>query len=441
MSRSLGIDRPTFLIGIVFVVACVLPVLAVRATGYYPPILAITLNAFFDSGHIDGHDSWQPIGDALRYLAAHKPDGLYQATYWHSADQFIYSPPSLVFCRLTQWPPLLDWTSPQSLNRAFRWVMFGAVILTVILFNEFYRVLGIGAPVPGRMERAARIAIPAGAALLFYPLMRGYWLGNVQTGLTFLLLLALLLWLRGHRIAVGACLGLICLFKPALAPILLWALLRREYRVIWGFFALVIPFGLASLWLFGWSVNADYLSLMSYLSKRGESYVASHSIGSLLNRAVFNGPNLLWDGSHSHIRYIAWIHWATTIAGLGFIGLALVGRRQDTPPGSWLDFAVALVCVTLASPVIYESHLGFTLPLFLMAGLMLARDGVSPPWMAWGLGVAYFLMTNFLEITDRLADTGFNFLQSYRLFSLIILLAILWRLRAGIGVRAASAAS
>ena len=408
ISRSLDIERPTCLIGIAVLFGAVLPVLVARATGYYPPILAMTLNAIFHGSHFDGHDSWAPIGAALRYLADHKPDGLYQATYWHSADQFIYSPLSLAFCRLTQWPPLLDWTSPESLNRFFRGVLAGNVILIAVLFNDFYRVLDIGTPAPGMRERAARILIPVGAALLFFPLLRGYWLGNVQTGLTFLIILSLLLWLRGHRASVGVCLGVVCIFKPALAPLLLWALLRREYRAIWGFLAFMVPIGLVSLWLFGWGVHADYLSLMSYLSGRGESFFASHSINSLLNRAVFNGPNLVWDGTPSHMRDIPCIRGATTITSLGFIALALVGRRQESPAASWLDYAIALLCVTLASPVIYEHHLGFTLPLFMMAGLMLAREAAASP-MPWVLGFAYFLMTNFLEITDESGEHRMEF--------------------------------
>jgi hypothetical protein len=431
LSRRLGIDRPTCLMGLAFLFACLLPIVIVKLTGEYPPVLAIALNALFDSTRINGHDSWRPIGDALRYLDSHPAEGLYQATYWQSENQFIYSPLSLVICRLTDWPPLLDWKSEASLNAAFRFVMFADIALMAVLFNDFYRMLRAGSRQPGRMELAARIVLPIAAGLLFFPLMNGYAVGNVQTGLTFLILLSLAFWLRGYQVASGVCLGLVCLFKPALAPIMVWALLRREYRLLAGFVGTGALVGLISLWMFGWGVHQEYLTLMSQLSRRGESFYGSHSINSLLNRAVFNGPNLVWDGTHSRIAFIPWIHYATSIAGLCFIGLGLLGRRQDTTIGSVLDYVIALLCIHLASPVLYEHHIAFTLVLFMLAGVMVGRDAAAPGWMLWALGIGYFLMANFLEVTDRLAQTPFNFLQSYRLFSCLILLLILWRLRAG----------
>lgn len=437
LSRRLGIDRLTCLLGLGFVFGCLLPVLIVRLTGTYPPVLATALNALFDSARINGHDSWRPIGDALRYLDSHPAEGLYQATYWQSADQFIYSPLSLVICRLTQWPPLLDWKSDVSLNAAFRFGMFADIALMAVLFNDFYRLLRAGSRPPGRLELAARIILPIAAGLLFFPLMNGYAVGNVQTGLTFLILLSLLFWLRGYQIAAGVCLGLVCLFKPALAPIMVWALLRREYRLLAGFIGTGAVIGLISLWMFGWGVHQEYLNLMSQLSRRGESFYGSHSINSLLNRAVFNGPNLVWDGTHSKIAFIPWIHYATSIAGLCFIGLGLFGRRQDSVAGSFLDYAIALLCIHLASPVLYEHHIAFTLVLFMLAGVMLGRDAAAPRWMLWALGIGYFLMANLLSVTDRLADTHLNVLQSYRLFSCLILLFILWRLRAEDGGPAA----
>jgi hypothetical protein len=427
-SARFSLRRATFLLGTGLMIACLLPILAMGFAGWHPTGILVTLRSLFRANHA-GSDSWVPIGNAMRYLSAHGPNGLYEATYWHADSQFIYSPLSLVFCRLTQWPPLLDWTSPVSLNR-FSWLLLFATIAAVaVLFNELYSKLDDQAVAVSYEERTARVAIPVGAALLFYPLMWGYYLGNVQTWLTFWMVLSLLFWWRGHRIGVGICLGLVCIFKPALAPLILWALLRREFRVVAGFLGIVVGFGIASLWMYGLRLHLDYLNLMSYLSRRGESYYASHSINSLLNRAIFNGPNLQWDGTHSHIAYVPWVHGVTVITSLALIALALVGRRQHDVIASWLDYAVALLSVTIASPVVYDHHVAFTIVLFLVAGLLLCRDRHTHPAMLWLFGISYALTTNFLEITDRLAGSHFNFLQSYRLFSLLILLAVLHKLR------------
>jgi alpha-1,2-mannosyltransferase len=185
----------------------------------------------------------------------------------------------------------------------------------------------------------------------------------------FLIILSLLLWLRGYRYGVGVCLGLVCIFKPTCTPILLWALLRREYSVLLGFLVIVIPFGVASLIMFGFGVHWEYWHLMAYLSRRGESAFGSSSVNSLLNRAIFNGPNLEWDGTHSHIQYVPWIHYATMATAVCFAGAALIGRRQSCPVASWIDYCIALLSFTIAASVVYEHHLAFTVVVFMVAGI------------------------------------------------------------------------
>jgi alpha-1,2-mannosyltransferase len=375
-------------------------------------------------------DSWTPIANVLRYLASNSPEGLYQATYWQSDNQFIYSPLSIVFYRLTNWPPVLDWLSPLSLNRFSWWIFWGVVILIVVMFNDFHKILGVDAKPIDLRERISRILIPLVAALLYYPLQSGRYVGNIQTWLTFLIILSLLLWMRGNRTGVGACLGLVCIFKPVFMPILLWALLRREYLVIIGFLAKMIPFGLASLIMFGFGVHWEYLDLMAYLSRRGESF-GSQSVNSLLNRAILNGPILEWDGTHSHIQYVTWIHYATIATTWVGIGAALIGRRQRSPVASWIDYAIALLSLTIAAPVVYEHHIAFTVILFMVAGVMLCHESSISRPILWILAISYVLVAFRFDIITTLAITHFNFLLTHRLFGSLILLVILYRLRAG----------
>jgi alpha-1,2-mannosyltransferase len=109
----------------------------------------------------------------------------------------------------------------------------------------------------------------------------------------------------------------------------------------------------------------------------------------------------------------------------------LIGRRQSCPVASWIDYAIPLLSFTIAAPVVYEHHVAFALVVFMMAGLMLCQESPISRPMLWTLGISYALTANYLEITAALADTHFNFLQSYRLFGSLILLVILYRLRAG----------
>lgn len=291
--QRFGLSRPTYLLVFGLILASVLPLLTAPVCGgrCATQSLGVTFDAIFRS-HTASSDSWTPIGNALRYLASNSAEGLYQTTYWHTDRQFIYSPLSVVFCRLTNWPPVLDWSSTLSLNQFFWWFLGANVILIVMIFNKFYQSVGVDAKSIGRNEQIALVCIPLVTIFLYFPLVNGYTRGNIHTWLTFLIILSLLLWLRGYRYGVGVCLGLVCIFKPTYAPILLWALLRREYSVIFGFLVILIPFGVASLIMFGFGVHWEYLDLTAYLSRRGEYSFGSSSVNSLLNRAIFNGPNL-----------------------------------------------------------------------------------------------------------------------------------------------------
>jgi alpha-1,2-mannosyltransferase len=430
--KMFGLDRPTYLLGIALYLSTVLPLLTVPVCGW-----ACATRGFhivFESILSRGaalDDSWTPIEDALRYLASNSPKGLYQSTYWHSDRQFLYSPLSIVFYRLTNFPPVLDWFSPESLNKVSWILLLVNIILVVIIFNVYNDIFNINKKPVNLRERIARICIPLVAGILYFPLVVGYSAGNIQTWLTFLIILSLLLWLCGYRWGVGVCLGTVCLFKPVFVPVLLWALLRREFSVVVGFLSILIPFGVTSLMMFGFGVHWEYLDLMLYLSGRGESSFISHSVNSLLNRAIFNGPNLELDFTHSHIKYVAWIHYATIATTLCAIGTALIGRRQSCPVASWMDYATALLSCTIAASVVYEHHLGFTVVLFMVTGVVLCQRSHTSHLMLWMLAISYAAMTNFLEVSNALANTYFNFLQSYRLFSSLVLLIILCRLRAG----------
>jgi len=115
---------------------------------------------------------------------------------------------------------------------------------------------------------------------------------------------------------------------------------------------------------------------------------------------------------------------------LCFPGAALIGRRQSCPVASWIDYCIALLSFTIAASVVYEHHLAFTVVVFMVAGLLVCQESPTSRMMLSMLGISYGLMANYFEITLALANTHFNFLQSYRLFGPLILLVILYRLRA-----------
>ncbi len=406
------------LTSVVSVVGLVLvPALAMQAFGW--PTTIGPIRSWILRRDQNWGDSWIAIGDALRYITAHGTAGLYEQTYYHSAFQFIYPPTSLVPVVLTDRLGLLDWRSPIAMNAVSWWLVpIAMAILTATAVIAFAR--------EGMRLRPVEIVLTAAVCVvttvLFFPFMHGVRVGQIQTWLTLLLMLAVLAWLLGLKATAGVLVGLVCVVKPPLGLLVVWAALRREWRFV---VALVVTggvFAVASLAMFGWQVHADYLDLIGFLSRRGESYFANQSVNGLLNRMLFIGNNLEWDGTHTQITYDARVHAATVASSVALIALVLVYRwRAAAGP---LDFSFALIGFTLASPVAYEHHFGFLPVVFLLALLALqARRAGPAPYIL--LAGAFSLCANFFGVTAAFADTRLNFLQSHMMFGVLLLLGLL----------------
>ncbi|HZD94429.1 MAG TPA: glycosyltransferase family 87 protein, partial [Candidatus Sulfotelmatobacter sp.] len=311
-------------------------------------------------------DSWLPIMNAMDYIATHGPADLYRQTYYDSDYQFIYPPTSLVFVSLVTHLGLIDWRSIASLQDASWWAVPAAMItLTTI---TCVGLLQVGARI-GVVEALLAAVFGIVATLLFYPFMRSASVGNIQAWLSLLLMIAILSWMVCQKAMAGLALGLVCVIKPQLGLIVLWAALRREWSFVAALTSICAAFVLASILMFGWQVQEDYFNLLRFLSSRGESFYANQSINGLLNRVLFIGNNLTWDGSHTQITYDARVHLLTVITSVALISLILLYRcRAVAGP---LDFGFALVGLTLASPVAYDHHFGFLPAVFLPAMLAL----------------------------------------------------------------------
>ncbi len=139
---------------------------------------------------------------------------------------------------------------------------------------------------------------------------------------------------------------------------------------------------------------SDYASLLLFLSRRGELFVGNQSINGLLNCMFFLGPNVTFDGSHTHIIYNPWVQAATTLSSAIMIFAALFVRSEKNTFAGVLDFGTALLVSTLASPVAYSHHYGWVLPLFWLLFLKLQTNGKRQVGLYALLGVSYAMMSN-----------------------------------------------
>jgi len=375
-----------------------------------------------------GADSWKPINHALAYVDTHASgSGLYQETYFRAKDQFIYAPQGLALLQLVRdIAPFDIWAAGRA--NIVSWPSLPIMIL--IAATMMFRLL----PASGRNARNLLLILACASAsvFFFYPITKGYELGQIQNWLTALLAASLLLYMSSRMFWAGFLIGLTALIKPHVAAVLLWALLRRNWQFAAGLLCPIIFASLLSVTLYGWAIHFEYLDLLSYLSSRGESYYASHSFESALYRMLHNGNNLVWDGRHLSVTYVPWVHSLASLLSAGTLLLASLPARGSGKDFRFLDYSLILCALVIASPVAYDHHFGIVALVAPGAALIfMGRAGTDGPrWLPLLGGISYALIGGLFVVTDRLADTDFNILQSYRLFGIVPGLCCLCALRA-----------
>ena len=177
--------------------------------------------------------------------------------------------------------------------------------------------------------------------------------------------------------------------------------------------------GLISLARFGWPVHAEYLDLLQFLSHRGESYVDNQTVNGFLNRMLFLGNNLEWDGSHSQSVLDTRVYLATLGSFLLMAAIAVFYRVRHAPGP--LDLALAILIFTFASPMAYRHHAGISAAIFILLFFQYrTRRMARFDWFF--LGVTFIFMANAFNGFNVFASTYLNFLQSNFLFAVAALI-------------------
>lgn len=391
----------------------------------YYTVLCYTAVFFKQIAH---DDSWRPMRAALRYLDDPGEKPLYQQVFFERRVKFQYPPTSLLPLEPLRRSPFGDLTSDRALNRISWWAVWAmALIVARIFVLCSARELG-----PTGRDRHTGYWLQALLAvvftLTFYPLVRSYYGGQIQTWIDLLFAALLWAWLEDRKGLSGALAGIICIIKPTLLLLALWALLRRHWSFLLGG-ALTAAFaGSVSLWLYGWANHVDYLAALSFISQHGESFHANQSVNGTLNRMLFNGNNRAWE-AHLFAPYHPLVYAGTTLSSLGLIASALFFRRRESETAPLSDLLVATLSFTLAAPIVWEHHYGALLPMFAAAlPAVLGARPLGRPTLA-ALAISYALVANNFRVLNRLADTHWNFLQSYVFYGGLLLLAVLYRLR------------
>ena len=398
---------------LLFLHALAIP-LALHVFAGTPRHLTIVGSAEQFASRSQSDDSWRPMRAAKSYVLQSPGHDIYEEVFFHRHLKFQYPPTALLFT---------GDTSSDRLN-AISWL---AVWITAGLAAALFLVSAIDRKLVTHDPRDRILAALAafGLSLTFYPLLKGYTLGQIQVWVDAVFALGACAWWAGRRFVAGLAVGVACLIKPTLAPLALWAVLRREWRFAAGI-AVVAAGGLAiAIASFGLSSHLSYLRVLSFIAARGEAYYPNQSVNGLLNRWFQNGSILEFD-DFAFSPYHPWVAWGTAITTVALLAAAcslpFVRRALDHR----LEFAIAAVTATIASPIVWEHHYGIVLPILAMAmPLVVAASpaGRATPFL---LALVFVLIGQYFEATQRFAYTSWNALESYTLFGALLFLSLLY---------------
>jgi hypothetical protein len=370
-------------------------------------------------------DSWRPMRLALAHLDAPGAPPLYQAIFFERGVKFQYPPSSLLPLAALRAAFGPGAVSDAALNRLARLAGVATAALAAWLLLRASRE-STATATAGRLDVALRAACAFALAATFYPLVRGLYLGQLQTVVDLLFAALVLAWLTGRQGLAGALAGLACALKPTLGLLGVWGLMRRHARFTRAFAVSLGLLAVTSAWLYGLGHLADYARLLSYVSAHGEVYQPNQSLNGLAHRLVGSGDALRWS-PEALAPYHPAVHAVTLAGGLALAWLALGYRRADARGAELEDLCAAALAATMAAPIAWEHHYGIALAVFAVAlPRTLAKGGRGGVIV---LGVAYALLAHDAEALVALARGPASPLASYLLAGALLLLVQCLRLR------------
>jgi hypothetical protein len=352
---------------------------------------------------------------------------IYTALYFENNVRFQYPPSSLLVLKALRGSGRAGPLSDERLNGISWWCVWGIAAVLARVFFLARKRFGL-TPKVVRTSEFGFALLAVAFTLTFYPVVRGYSLGQIQVWIDLLIAGVVWQWLEGHRRTSGVFLALICVIKPTLAVVVIWGALRKQWDFIQGFALPMVCFALVSLLVFGWNNHTDYLGVLSYISQHGEIFHPNQSMNGLLHRLFHNGNSLEWERSLL-MTYNPWVHGGTFVSTLGLMLLGLFPPRSGPRDAGPLELSIVILCSTLASPTVWTHHYGVTLPLFAIAlPAVLALEPDRRARYFAPLLISFMLISNNFQLLNRLSETNFNVLQSYVYFGGLTFLALLVRL-------------
>ncbi len=394
---------------------------------YAETVFAPIIHSFLERE--TSQDSWEVMNIAFSYLHSSHDKTVYSEIFFNNKIKFQY-PLSSLFPFI-----LLDWTIPESEWRyALKIINYIAVAFNVLLVSKIFNLVLIKTSnrknLPhSRVDALTRDFIVICLSLSFYPIVRAVQLGQIQVCLNCLFALVTWLLLKKVERLAGALTAIMALIKPQYLIIYIWSFIRKKYQFfVW--FSIVFTSGLlTSFMVFGSENNIDYLKVLSFISRHGESFKNNHSINGLVNRLIFNGKNLQWE-DHAFAPFNSIVYISTLASSLILIAIALMPISPKRSEGGTIDFLIIALSSTMASPIAWEHHYGILLPIYAAILPLSLMESTFSRTNILLLALTYVFCSNYFNVTDLLANIPIlNIFQSYLFIAAFVLLLYLYRLR------------
>jgi len=374
------------------------------------------------------YDSWYPMIFALDYLDSHPKGPVYQEVFFKQIDKFQYPPSSLLIFLLPHRFTGMSYLMIGHMLDIISWIcIFLIALISARMLIDFLNNQSqfISFRVSPGLETISIYLLVGMLTTLYYPIVISYNLGQIQTLLTFLGVLSMFCWTKDKKYLAGLLIGIICLIKPQMAMILVWAVVRKQWKMVMAGIAVILPVLFASLWYYGLRNHLDYLSVLSFLSHHGEGYYPNQSMNGLMNRILFNGNNVLW--SHDFPPYSPIVYAVTMAFAILFILPALFWHYKRKNP-DLIELSIIILATTIASPIAWEHHYGILLPICIVLLPFAVYFYQNKKWVLLILCFAFTLTAQLIEFVRAFADSRLNILQSYLFFGACIILAFLYRI-------------
>ena len=364
--------------------------------------------------------------------AVHGEADLY-ADFDPVGSSFIYPPSAAVLMAPFGW--LNDAAGVERTTQAMD--VCGRLATVVLLLIALWYLRGV---VRGPIHGLLAVLV----FLSFFPMRWSLFCVQAQTLLNAMLAGALLAYGLSRNTAAGVLVGLVACVKPHYAALVLFGAVRKQWRfagtaVVTGLIVLA-----ASVALLGVGPWRDYAGTVLPVVADGYAKVDNQSFNGVARRWAGDTVGFRLDPASTGVRALT---LATTVA---MVVVALVPRfrnrrREETstvettgPATQWCscskdvllrsaDIGIAMLALTMASPVAWNHHYGWAPALFAVALASAALLGLKTRDYVL-LAIAYVLMATSWQPVLSAHCGPVSLLNSLFLFGAILLLWFVWRI-------------